>query len=72
MGSYGHGMQKVHLRVFPISGPCSGLPLLLGTAPKLPQPHLFYAYIYIKKSNLREKVLECDCCKKLERGVGAA
>lgn len=70
MGSYRHGMQKVLLRVFPIRGPCSGLPLLLGTAPKLPQPHLFYAYI--EKSNLREKVLECDYCKKLERGVGAA
>lgn len=42
----------------------------LGSAPKLSQPHLFYAYI--EKSNLREKVLECDCCKKLERGVGAA
>lgn len=46
VGSYGHGMQKVHLRVFPISGPCSGLPLLLGTAPA---PSFLCIYIYKKK-----------------------
>lgn len=59
VGSYRHGMQKVLLRVFPIRGPCSGL------CPKaVPAPSFL--------CNLREKVLECDCCKKLERGVGAA